>query len=202
LQLYKNQALNADHRVVIIGSTKEPENGDIKDMKAFFDKFLYMPYPDYSTRIMIWRAYLEEIVKTNLKLIDEMNNGPSSSNRGNQDMLAKIIGVRTREIMQAIDVSSLGHISEGYSAGAIARTVRQVVTVRRVSLAKTRPITAPDFVDTLSTQPYTYNDDKIAFMEFTRAITGLDDRRKKIEAMVAGNDDEGGAKKEKGGKKK
>ena len=40
-------------------------------------------------------------------------------------------------------------------------------------------------------------DDKLAFLAFTRAITGIDDRRKKIEAMVAGEDNE-----KKGDKKK
>ena len=43
----------------------------------------------------------------------------------------------------------------------------------------------------------TYHDDKEALLAFTRAITGIDERRKKIEAMVAGEDEE-----KKGDKKK
>ena len=44
-----------------------------------------------------------------------------------------------------------------------------------------------------------YQDDKKSFLEFTRIITGLEDRRKKIEAMVSGEAD-GKDAKGKGGK--
>ena len=55
---YKNLALNSEHRVLIIGTTKKPENGDIKELKSFFDKFLYFPYPDYSSRRLMWKYFL------------------------------------------------------------------------------------------------------------------------------------------------
>jgi hypothetical protein len=59
LLLYKNLALGPEHRVIIIGTSKEPENGDLKELKGFFDKFLYFPYPDYSSRRLVLRYYLE-----------------------------------------------------------------------------------------------------------------------------------------------
>jgi hypothetical protein len=55
LLTYKNQALGSEHRVNIIGTTKSPENGGVEDMKTFFDKFLYMPYLDYASRVLIWK---------------------------------------------------------------------------------------------------------------------------------------------------
>ena len=58
LLTYKNLALNSEHRVLIIGTTKKPENGDIKEFKSFFDKFLYFPYPDYSSRRLLWNHFL------------------------------------------------------------------------------------------------------------------------------------------------
>ena len=45
--------------MIIIGTSKEPENGDLKELKGFFDKFLYFPYPDYSSRRLVLRYYLE-----------------------------------------------------------------------------------------------------------------------------------------------
>ena len=55
----------------------------------------------------------------------------------------------------------------------------------------------------MSLQEVTFQDDKRAFLDFTRLIAGLDDRRKKIEAMVAGEEEGAGGKKDaKGGKKK
>ena len=56
-----------------------------------------------------------------------------------------------------------------------------------------------DFIDNLSLQDVSYQDDKKSFLEFTRIITGLEDRRKKIEAMVSGEAD-GKDAKGKGGK--
>ena len=105
---------------------------------------------------------------------------------------------RVRSIMFTVDLSSLAYISEGYTAGAIARTVRSVCTTRRVTVAHKRALTNVDFLDNLSLQEYTFQDDKAALMAFTKTITGMDDRRKKIEAAVAG-EEEGGkdAKKKK-----
>merc|ERR1711939_837916 len=60
LLTYKQQAFTKDDRVIIIGTSSSPEKGDIKDMKNFFDKFLYMPYPDYPSRLMLWRKFIKD----------------------------------------------------------------------------------------------------------------------------------------------
>ena len=59
LLLYKNLALGSQHRVIIIGTSKLPDMGDPKELKGFFDKFLYFPYPDYSSRRLVLKYYLE-----------------------------------------------------------------------------------------------------------------------------------------------
>jgi SpoVK/Ycf46/Vps4 family AAA+-type ATPase len=194
---YKNQALGPEHRVIVIGTTKTPENGDLKDFKAFFDKFLYMPYPDYASRHMVWKHYMEEMIRQGLRKGEEMLAQAVTTAKPPPPMTGDEIKLKTREILNSVDLSSLAYISEGYSAGAIARTIRSVVTTRRVALSKKRHITNVDFLDNLSLQEVTFHDDKLAFLAFTRAITGIDDRRKKIEAMVAGEDNE-----KKGDKKK
>ena len=198
LLTYKNQALDNTHRVAVIGCTKTPENGDMKDMKAFFDKFLYMPYPDYASRLMTWRHYLNECISEGLVKSEEMQAANSGVNKPPPAMTPAEVQEKTRRILDSVDLSSLAFISEGYTAGAIARTVRSVATTRRVTVADKRPITNVDFLDNLSLQEYTFQDDKAAFMGFTKAITGMDDRRKKIEAAIGG-EEEGGkdAKKKK-----
>ncbi len=55
-----------------------------------------------------------------------------------------------------------------------------------------------DFIDNLSLQEVSYQDDKTTFMEFTKTITGLLDRRKKVEAIISGESTD----KKKGGDKK
>jgi hypothetical protein len=44
--------------VVIIGTSARPEQGDAKELKQFFDKFLHMPLPDYASRLMLWRSFI------------------------------------------------------------------------------------------------------------------------------------------------
>lgn len=219
LLLYKNQALGPEHRVIIIGTTKSPENGDVKDMKTFFDRFLFMPYPDYSSRVLIWKYYLSQKIREGLKAPTEgaaaaaslvANGGaggvtsaaaqPKAVNshlsRAQQE---EEIALKVRLAMEKIDVSSLANVSEGYSAGAIARTIRIVVTHRRVAMIRLRPLSNLDFIDNLSFQDVNYHDDKATFLDFTRTITGLLDRRKRVEAIVSGESEQkkGGDKKKK-----
>lgn len=101
--------------------------------------------------------------------------------------------------MEKIDVSALAHVSEGYSAGAIARAVRIIITNRRVTMLKLRPLNNIDFIDALAQQDVSYQDDRSTLLEFTKAITGLADRRKKVEAIVSGESLD--KKKDKKGKK-
>ncbi len=62
-----------------------------------------------------------------------------------------------------------------------------------------RPLVNIDFIDNLSLQDMSFLDDKAALLAFTRTITGLDDRRTKVEKIVAGEDADGKGDK-KGGK--
>jgi SpoVK/Ycf46/Vps4 family AAA+-type ATPase len=206
---YKNQAIGPEHRVMIIGTSKSPENGEIKDLKGFFDKFLFMPYPDYASRVLIWKHYLVEKIRegiTNTQAVGHISTGtgkfgapPLSAAQiaqQEQDMLVKV-----RIALEKLDISSLANVSEGYTAGSIARTIRIVVTHRRVAMIKLRPLNNLDFLDNLSFQDVSYQDDQATFLDFTRTITGVFDRREKIEKIIGGVDKaEKGDKK--GGKKK
>lgn len=215
LLTYKNQALGPEHRVVIIGTSNHPENGEIKDLKGFFDKFLYMPYPDYPSRVLIWRHYLALKIKEGLLhnegLVPISGGGggymSTAIPKPNAPQSKKVvteeeIQTRIRIGLERLDISSLGYVSEGYSAGAIARAVRIVVTHRRVTMLKLRPLNNLDLIDALATQEVTYQDDKNALNEFTKVITGLNDRRKKVESIVSGEADKKGKGDKKGGKKK
>ena len=198
LQLYKEQALTNEHRVIIIGTSKTPENGDLKDMRAFFKKFLHMPYPDYASRCLIWRHYLENQIRSGLPKPSVL--GYKNAAQAAAAELATTTLVRLA--CDKVDVSSLALVSEGYSAGAIARTIRSVATSRRIAMLKTRPLSSIDFIDNLSLQVVTYQDDRSAFMAFTKAITRLEDRRSQVEKAAAGEGDGKKDDKKKGGKKK
>ena len=198
LLLYKNQALTQEHRVIIIGTSKQPEVGDQKDLKAFFDRFLYLPYPDYSSRVLIWRHYLTNQITA--AYAANADNRSVDANKPNQAVTrAEAVAELVKDALDTLDLSSLSHISEGYSAGAIARTVRTIITNRRVMMLKVRPLVDVEFIDNIAAQEVTYQDDKAAFLSFIRMITGLDERRKKIESIISGEGADG--KDDKKGKK-
>lgn len=88
-----------DKRITIIGCTSEPESGSKKDFKKFFKRALYFPFPEYTTRRLMWRNFIELY-------------------RG--------------EIRTDFPLSTLAHISAGYSAGSIKKTCEKVLTDYRV----------------------------------------------------------------------
>ena len=46
--------------MIIVGCTSKPEAGDAKEFKSFFQKFLYVPAPDYASRLMLWHHFIRE----------------------------------------------------------------------------------------------------------------------------------------------
>eukprot|EP01041_Mallomonas_annulata_P004376 gene4375-8717_t len=209
LLLYKNLALTQEHRVCIIGTSKQPEFGDQKELRSFFDRFLYLPYPDYSSRLMLWETYLHRQITEAYNIINaeaRADHTKPHTASTNADAVSSLV----KEAVDSLDLSSLAHISEGYTAGAIARTVRTIITTRRVMMMRTRPLADGDFIDSLAIQEVTYQDDKAAFLSFLRIISGMDERRKRIDSIIAGETGDGkddkkgkgkGKAKGKGGKK-
>ena len=97
-------------------------------------------------------------------------------------------------------LSTLAHISHGYSAGSIKKTCNVVLTPYRVESQEKRPLTLPEFIGPLSICTNTMQDQyEEDFLKFTGYITGDAKRREALEALMAG--DEGGGKKGKKDKK-
>jgi hypothetical protein len=46
-------------RILILGCSSEPYEATKKDMKTMFDQAIYFPFPDYSTRRLMWREFIE-----------------------------------------------------------------------------------------------------------------------------------------------
>ena len=55
----RGQWIDAETRITIIGCTSEPQEGSKKDFKKFFDKSIYFPFPDYTTRRLMWKTFIE-----------------------------------------------------------------------------------------------------------------------------------------------
>lgn len=92
---WRSKWITDETRITIIACTSEPHEGNKKKFKKFFDKNLYFPFPDYTTRRLMWKTFIFELggkLKTDFPL------------------------------------STLAHISAGYSAGSIKRTCENVLT--------------------------------------------------------------------------
>ncbi|KAJ1457758.1 hypothetical protein M885DRAFT_514814 [Pelagophyceae sp. CCMP2097] len=186
LATYKNAFVKED-RVIFIGTTRAPDKGDVKELRAFFDKVLYMPHPDYASRLMLWRRCIQQ----------QLALGPDRATH--------------RSLPDDFDLSTLAHISEGFSAGSICATVAKTLTKRRVERLDKRPHNETEFLNSLAHDAAKMNNvgpgktDDAVYKDFTGKITGLDDERKRAKDENEGGGDKGGedkGKKEKKGEKK
>ena len=98
LTKWKGKFLDDSTRITIVGCTSEPDEGSKKDFKKFFDKAIYFPFPDYTTRRLMWKTFIEQL------------------------------GGKLRP---DFPLSTLAHISHGYSAGSIRKTCEKVLTAYR-----------------------------------------------------------------------
>eukprot|EP01138_Halocafeteria_seosinensis_P012954 gb/GECG01013232.1/.p1 GENE.gb/GECG01013232.1/~~gb/GECG01013232.1/.p1 ORF type:complete len:875 (+),score=137.06 gb/GECG01013232.1/:1-2625(+) len=104
--------------IIVIGCSSEPWNADQKALKGAFDRYLYLPLPDYATRRKGWINAIEERLKNaSAALLPYSDNGSHGS-----------VG----RIPEGFDISSLTQVSEGYTIGSILRTVRSTLTDRRI----------------------------------------------------------------------
>merc|ERR1719264_362483 len=59
LMKWKGKWITDETRITIVGCTSEPHEGSKKDFKKFFDKAIYFPFPDYTTRRLMWKVFIE-----------------------------------------------------------------------------------------------------------------------------------------------
>ena len=159
---WKGKFLDHQTRITIIGCTCDPESGSKKDFKKFFDKAIYFPFPDYTTRRLMWKNFIE---------------GGGG------------------KLKQDFPLSTLAHISAGYSAGSIKQTCEKVLTDYRIKHQDHNALTLPEFIGPLSQCSNTMDDQYEELKAFTDQITGDKARRAKLEAAADG--DEGGGPKKK-----
>ncbi|XXQ33725.1 AAA+ ATPase domain-containing protein [Plasmodiophora brassicae] len=163
--LAHRDSLTAKDRVLIIGNTVDPTADGVDDgeLKSFFKsngKMIFCPFPDYATRLRLWKTFI-----TNA-------------------------GVNVYALIQSrrkFEIGTLAYISQGYTAGSIQAAVQAVLPPRRVAKI-TDPgksgIVIEDFITVLSKMPYTFKDMHARLVDFTEDITGVK-QRKALQAAAA-----------------
>ena len=170
LNKWRGKFITDETRITIIGCTSEPQEGSRLDFKKNFDRAIYFPFPDYATRRLMWKTFIE---KSEGKLTADF------------------------------PLSTLAHISAGYSAGSIKKTCENVLTSFRKTKLDVRPLALQEFIGPLSLCSQTMQDQWNDLKKFTSQITGDDKRLAALKAAI--DPDEGGdnpKKGKKGGKKK
>ena len=100
LSKWRAKWITDETRITIVACTSEPHEGNKKKFKKFFDKAIYFPFPDYTTRRLMWKTFIDQ---------------------------------RGGSLKNEFPLSTLAHISAGYSAGSIKKTVDNVLTDFRKS---------------------------------------------------------------------
>ena len=169
LTKWRTKWITDQTRITIVACSSEPHEGNKKKLKKFFDKAIYFPFPDYTTRRLMWKTFVEQL------------GGVLKSD---------------------FPLSTLAHISAGYSAGSIRKTCENVLTEFRKGKMDVRPLGLAEFIGPLSLCASTMDDQYDDFRTFTDNMTGDKKRRDEIEAVLKGDTGDANPKKAKGGKKK
>ena len=125
LAKWRTKFVDDKTRITFIGCMTEAEEGSKKDLKKFFDKAIYFPFPDYTTRRLMWKSFIERF---------------------------------QGRLKADFPLSTLAHISAGFSAGSILKTCEKVLTHYRVTHQDQRPLTLSEFIGPLSLCANTMDD--------------------------------------------
>ena len=194
---WKAKWITDETQISVVGCSAEPESGSKKDFKKFFDKSIYFPFPDYTTRRLMWKIFIEN--RVNSDLINLAKGKPVLSN----SLTSRMPDEDTPffKLPPEFPLSTLAHISEGYSAGSIKKTCENVLTDYRKTKIEVRPLAVSEFIGPLSLCGCTDKETNDEFKKFTDIITGDKARRDKLEKELAGDDGEKDKKGAKGAKK-
>ena len=55
----KNKLWTKQDRIAVVGCTSKPYDASLKDMKKMFDKKIYFPYPNYASRKLLIKHFIE-----------------------------------------------------------------------------------------------------------------------------------------------
>ena len=170
LTKWRAKFINEETRISIICCTSEPQEGSRVDFKKFIDHAIYFPFPDYATRRLMWKTFIERF---------------------------------EGKITADFPLSTLAHISTGYSAGSIKKTCESVLTNFRRTKLDVRPLQLQEFIGPLSLCSQTMADQWADLKKFTSYITNDDKRLAEMRrALDPDGADENPKKGKKGGKKK
>lgn len=96
-----------------------------------------------------------------------------------------------------LNISTLGRVSDGYSAGSIKQTVDRVLTTRRVQQLKNRALKVQEFIGPLSRTAYCWQEERDKLQQFDWMASGEEKRALERQADEAAKEADSAAAKKK-----
>ncbi|XP_055386862.1 dynein regulatory complex protein 11 [Condylostylus longicornis] len=122
--------INVEDRVIFIGTSNLPWEADQKLLQQTYNRFIYLPRPDYGALSFAWKELTKEYVTPGLG---------------------------------SFDYSVMGKISDGFTIGAIAACLDEVMTCKRKLQLRSQPLTHVELINALSTKEPVYREEEEAF---------------------------------------
>lgn len=91
-----------------------------------------------------WSSYALEV--------DPFNQTPLANLSKQTKQGSEVHNAQTTGMASTVDLSTLAHVSEGYTAGSIYRSVKTTLTPRRVHRIAKRPLLSSEFLGVLAQQ--------------------------------------------------
>ncbi len=157
-----NKHLTPEDKVLLIGITSNPQYVNVGDVKKMFYKKFYFPFPDYSSR----RIIFQEIIKKYLK---KYYNKKIDNFKKHDEIF----------ISETFPFSTLAFYTEGYSIGSFVKLLKEVLTAPRIEILDIKPLSLEELAEPLSKLSYCSLEEYKVLKEFTQTITGIKERLEK-----------------------
>ncbi|KAG5214508.1 hypothetical protein JEQ12_000084 [Ovis aries] len=190
--------LKPDDRILIVGTTKRPFDAELQPFCKAYQKIILVPRPDYASRYgkqiqnpCFWKS----IVNGEL-----YQPGTQGSEMGKKVLWKEIIQRHGGVITDTLSVSCLAKITDGFTQGHIVQVVKEVLTERRLRQQSHKPLTALEFVASLTSMNPVYQEEEDSFKDwYAKTPMG----KKRALALTGGNkeNEKDNGKKEKKGEK-
>ena len=220
------EALKPGDRILIIGNSRAPWDGD-ETMSSAFDRIIYTVRPDYGSRLEIWKKM---ILSMKVKLPNDFDFSTmayisdgytAGSVSGLFNIFFDLKGEGGKGwwllipsdfiflkrffiiiiIITIITIVIIIIIINDKQKWQIVTVVKNTLTDRRIKHLELRPLNPVEFIAPLAKIAPVFKEENLKFKAFTDALPAHLRKRKQEDDKEVVEDEEGGGKK-KGGKKK
>ncbi|XP_023246721.1 IQ and AAA domain-containing protein 1 [Copidosoma floridanum] len=174
------KGITNEDRVIFIGTSRSPWEGDQKMLYQTYDKVIFVPRPDYGSMSLIWRG-----------------------------LLCKYAGISrqfdTSEMAKICDGFTIGTVMSAIEDVRREQTrllfFNQVMTTKRMVQLRVQPLTHIELINALSLKEPIYREEEEAFLNWYSKTPTCKKKQKAIEMELAKLEEESEKNKNKGKKK-